>query len=345
VKLFVPILLVLLFSATAPAEPIIMNAVGDIMLAGSSVKTLERFGYDYPFGATEKILKNADIVFGNLEAPITRSGVEFVSKKYRFRQSPHVAGALRNAGFTHLALANNHILDFGETGFNETKRFLEREGIAFFGAGHNLATARKAWFSEIRGVKIAFLAYSLVYPEEFFAGDCRPGTAPGYSSLFTADIRQAKKSADYVIVSFHWGTEGAETPKPYQVAAGHKAIDAGADIVIGHHPHVLQGIEYYGPGIIFYSLGNFAFGSLSRTAASSMIARITLDNGIKEVELIPLEVLNSKVRFQPQILAGSRGNAAAKPMYRLSREMGTQINLINGRHLATRDIEEIALKK
>jgi poly-gamma-glutamate synthesis protein (capsule biosynthesis protein) len=122
-------------------------------------------------------------------------------------------------------------------------------------------------------------------------------------------------------------------PHRSQVAAAHAAIDAGADIVLGHHPHVLQGIERYKKGIIFYSLGNFAFGSLSPSAGRSVIARITLDKGIKAVELVPLNVLNSEVRFQPKPLTGKRGKAVIAHLNLLSREMGTVISADGSRYL------------
>ncbi len=136
-----------------------------------------------------------------------------------------------------------------------------------------------------------------------------------------------------MIVSFHWGQEGAATPKRYQVLTARRAVEAGADLVIGHHPHVLQGIESYRNGLIFYSLGNFAFGSLSRNSDRSIIARITLDRGVKEAELIPINVLNHEVRFQPAILKGKRGKNVIERLRAISSMMGTTIRNENGRYL------------
>lgn len=341
-KIVPAIFLLFLLPAAAKAAPVTVYAVGDIMLAGSSEKTCRKLGYDYPFVATTATLRRGDIVIGNLEAPVAVSGEEFTAKRFRFKLNPQAVPALKSAGFTHLTLANNHILDFGKEGLRQTLQTLQRHGLGFTGAGPDLAAARKTWITEVKGVKIAFLAYSLVYPEEFFAGNDSAGTAPGYTSLFISDITAAKKAADYVIVSFHWGEEGLSSPKPYQKTAGHLAIDAGADIVLGHHPHVLQGIEYYRNGVIFYSLGNFAFGSMSRQADRSVIARLTLDNGIKEVEIIPLNVLNSEVFFQPRILTGPRSAAVARHLSRLSSEMGTVISTTGGRYLVGRDTQVTA---
>jgi poly-gamma-glutamate synthesis protein (capsule biosynthesis protein) len=341
----IPALFLLLFiPAIVTAEPLVINAVGDIMLAGSGEKIYQKYGYDYPFAATRKILRQGDIVIGNLESPLASSGVEFTGKKFRFKADPKATLALRNAGFTHLSLANNHSLDFGAEGLKKTLAALDANSIIYAGAGLNLAAARKASLTTVNGVKVAFLSYSMTYPEEFFAGKETAGTAPGYAPLFTADIATAKKSADCVIVSFHWGGEGEDKPKPYQVSAAHKAVDAGADIIIGHHPHVLQGVERYNNGVIFYSLGNFAFGSYSRSSEVSMIARITFDGGVREVEIIPLNVLNSQVKFQPQLLNGAAADKAAIKIDRLSIGLKSYLSVVNGRYLVLNRPDEIALK-
>lgn len=338
------LLLLLLLPAASPAEPVVINAVGDIMLAGSGTGLFRRTGYDYPFAATAATLLRGDLTIGNLESPIARSGTEFTGKKFRFKSDPAAAAALRRAGFTHLSLANNHILDFGPGALQETIATLNGLGISHSGAGPDLGTARQGSVITIKGVRIALLAYSLTYPEEFYAGAERAGTAPGYESYYRADIARAKESADYVVVSFHWGRECADFPGEYQKSTARKAIDAGADVILGHHPHVLQGIEYYKRGVIFYSLGNFAFASRSRKADRSMIARITLDNGIGTVEVIPLNVLYTDVRFQPRPLGGSLGRAVADRLGRLSADMGTVISPKEGRYLVERNVRELAAR-
>ena len=343
-KRIITFLMLLCIPAVASAETLVIHAVGDIMLAGSGEKTYRKLGYDYPFAATRETLQQGDIVIGNLESPLASSGVEFTDKKFRFKTEPKAAAALKSAGFTHLSLANNHILDFGAEGLKETLAALDANSIIYSGAGMNLASARTAGMIELKGVKVAFLSYSLTYPAEFFAGAEKAGTAPGYASFFTADITEAKKEADCVIVSFHWGGEGEDTPKPYQVSAAHRAVDAGANIVIGHHPHVLQGIETYNNGVIFYSLGNFAFGSTSSTAAVSMIARITFDGGIKEVEVIPLNVRNAQVRFQPRLLKGAAAAEVVKKLDVLSSGLNNSLAPVNGRYLVFSRPSEIALK-
>jgi poly-gamma-glutamate capsule biosynthesis protein CapA/YwtB (metallophosphatase superfamily) len=307
------------------ADQIVINAVGDIMLAGKGMRIYERKGYDYPFAAVARELKNGDITIGNLEAPITLQGTEFTGKKFRFRTDPAAVGAMKRAGFTVLTLANNHIMDYGSAGLKDTIQHLDKAGILHSGAGEKLWLARKPAVVILGKRKIAFLSYSLTFPAEFFARDISAGTVPGIGSYFEKDIASAKNKYDYVVVSFHWGTEKASMPSPYQIAAAHRAIDAGADIVIGQHPHVLQGIERYGNGIVFYSMGNFAFGCMNRGPRTSAIARITLDSGRKEAEIFPLNVNNSEILFQPRILGGKRSHEVIRHLNALSKPFGTRI--------------------
>jgi poly-gamma-glutamate capsule biosynthesis protein CapA/YwtB (metallophosphatase superfamily) len=329
----VVLLIILLFPAAATAEGIVIAAVGDIMLAGSGRKTFVRNSYDYPFAATTAVLKNSDLAIGNLEAPITTGGVEYRGKRFRFRTAPAAASAIKRAGFTFLSLANNHILDFGVEGLRDTMSRLETAGILHAGAGTELQSARREALATAKGKTVAFLAYSLTQPVEFFATPGRAGTAPGYSAYFTEDIARAKHHADYVIVSFHWGAELATFPKPYQITAAHRAIDAGADVVIGHHPHVLQGAERYGKGVILYSLGNFTFGSMGTGPRHGVIARIKLDAGVEEVELVPINVDNRKVRFQPRPASAVEGRATADHFTRISGDWGTVVTAKGGRFI------------
>ncbi|ACM19551.1 poly-gamma-glutamate capsule biosynthesis protein, putative [Geotalea daltonii FRC-32] len=331
--LLVLLVLTLSMPTLAIAGQVVINAVGDIMLAGKGGAALERMGYDYPFAATVAALKAGDLAMGNLETPITSGGLEFKDKSYRFKAVPQAAAALKRAGFRVLTMANNHMLDYGTDGLLDTIYHLDKQGIKHSGAGKSLTEARREAIIDCNGNRIAFLSYSLTYPAEFFATGMRAGTAPGYPSYYEKDISRIRANADYVIVSFHWGKEGAATPKRYQVSTARRAVEAGADLVIGHHPHVLQGIESYRNGLIFYSLGNFAFGSLSRNSDRSIIARITLDRGIKEAELIPINVLNHEVRFQPAILKGKRGKDVIERIRAISSPMGTTIRDENGRYL------------
>jgi poly-gamma-glutamate synthesis protein (capsule biosynthesis protein) len=333
------LLITLLLSFLAPAlaadQEIVINAVGDIMLAGRWTQNLREVGYDFPFARLKGELSLGDINLANLESPLARCGTEFSAKKFRFRGEPAIAPSLRRAGFTLVTLANNHSMDFGWQALEETRRHLRDAGIAWVGAGENLEQARRMTIFTVRGKRIAFLGYSLTQPIEFFAVSDRPGTAPGYDRVVVADVTAARRQADYVIVSFHWGREASTTVQAYQRDTAHRAIDAGADVIIGHHPHVLQGVERYRRGIIFYSLGNFAFASKSTIADVSLLVRLRLDTNRRRAELLPLDVLHRRVGFQPRLLTGEGGAAVIERINQLSRSFGTEIRSQDGRYLMT----------
>ncbi len=321
----------LIFPLPTSASEIIINAVGDIMLAGKWAPVLRAKGYEYPFAAVKAELAGGDINIANLESPIATGGREYTGKQFRFRAEPAVAKAVRSAGFNLVTLANNHSMDFGGQALAETLRHLDSAGIAWIGAGENLDEARKMALYNIKGKKVAFLGYSLTQPIEFFAGKTRPGTAPGYEKIVTTDVASARRQADYVIVSFHWGREAATTVQEYQRNAAHNAIDAGADVIIGHHPHVLQGIERYKKGLIFYSLGNFTFASKSTTADVSALIRLRLDDTQRTAEILPLDVLHRRVGFQPRILKGTRAESVIEKLNFLSRPFKTALQSKDGK--------------
>ena len=317
------------------ANEIVINAVGDVMLAGRWAAAIRKNGYDSPFSAVARELRTGDITIANLESPIARAGSEYTEKKFRFRAEPEVASALKTSGINLVTLANNHSMDFGGQALSETMKNLGSNGIAWVGAGEDLSSARKVALYTIKGRRIAFLGYSLTQPVEFFAGRNRPGTAPGFEKFFVGDIARARLQADFVIVSFHWGAEGRSEIQPYQRTVAHKAIDAGADVIIGHHPHVLRGIERYKTGIVFYSLGNFTFASKSRSADASLIVRLLLNDTKREAELLPLDILHRRVGFQPQPASEKQAVRIIDHLNTLSNPFKTRIENRDGRYVVT----------
>lgn len=317
-------------SSDAPRE-LRIAAVGDIMLGGTAALELVNFGYDYPFVHVGDVLRSADVTFGNLEGPLTRRGAA-QSKQFVFRSPPDlVAPALARAGFDVVSLANNHTLDYGLFGLQDTMQGLERAGVRYAGAGEDLAAARKPAVWEVNGTRVAVLAYSLTFPEEFWASSTKPGTAFGHEEHVRADVAAARKQADVVLVSFHWGQEGSAELRPYQRLLGRAAIEAGAAAVIGHHPHVLQGVERYRDGVILYSLGNFVFGSYDPKATRSAIATLSLRNGrVYQVALQPIDVNNFDVVFQPRLLSGRAADEVVENLQRYSRALDTVVENRNG---------------
>lgn len=307
------------------AAPIKVIAVGDIMLDGTARPVLGENGYDYPFVQTKRYFEGAQVIFGNLEGPLTDRGAPEQDKTYVFHSPPQkVSQALKAAGFNVVSLANNHTLDYGAEGLTQTMEALDAAGIAHAGAGATLDQARRPVIIEAGGKRIAILAYSLTLPENFYATANKAGTAFGHEAYVRRDIAAARRQADIVLVSFHWGQEGRTALRDYQVQLGHAAIDAGAAAVIGHHPHILQAVERYKDGVILYSLGNFAFGSYSKDARVSAVAELVFDgNRVQALRLHPINVDNSQVAFQPQILNGPAADRVVAELTDLSAQHHT----------------------
>ena len=246
------------------------------MLDGTARPYLQRYGYDHAFARVRTLLSESDLVIGNLEGPLTAATQPMVDKKYVFRSPAQpVASALARAGVGAVSLANNHTLDYGLVGLRDTMTALRDAGIRFFGAGESLAAARTPAIVDAGPVKVGLLGYSNTFPAAFWADETRGGTAFGHEAQLRMDIAALAARVDIVVVSFHWGREGTTELRPYQPLLARAAIDAGADLVIGHHPHVLQAIERYRDGVILYSLGNFTFNSSMANSRSWSCSRST----------------------------------------------------------------------
>ncbi|MFZ2541798.1 MAG: CapA family protein [Gallionella sp.] len=319
-------------TSSTDSTELVISAVGDIMLDGTARSVLTELGYDYPFVQMRQYFSGAQIIFGNLEGPLTNRGTPDQDKKFVFHSPPaKVSAALKSAGFNVLSLANNHTLDYGVGGLAQTIETLDAVDIQHPGAGANLMAARQPVMFRINGQQVAILAYSMTLPENFFAGESKAGTAFGHEEHVREDVMAVRKQADIVLVSFHWGQEGETTLRDYQTRLGHLAIDSGASVVIGHHPHILQGIEHYKDGIILYSLGNFTFGSYSMLSARSAVAQLHFRNSrLKRLKLFPINVNNFEVQFQPQPLHGEQANAVIAEIQTLSAELNTVVRNDDG---------------
>lgn len=307
-------------------EELVIYAVGDIMPSEKASPFIKKYGHAYPYKKTRAILDSGDIVIGNLETPLTDSDSAIEGKQYVFKSHPKTAGALKKAGFTHLSLANNHMMDYGPEGLHSTIKNLSSAGLAPIGAGEDIREARRPGLTTVKGKKVAILAYSNTFPKSYYADKDKAGTAPGYAAFVKADVLRARAASDIVITTFHWGAELMDSPKDYQKKLARLAIDSGADIVLGHHPHILQGVEFYKEGVIFYSLGNFSFAAYSKNAKESIIAKITIDdNGIATVDAIPINVDNFKVHFQPEILDGAQAEKVISKLSQLSKHLGSRL--------------------
>ncbi|THB63460.1 MAG: CapA family protein [Gammaproteobacteria bacterium] len=286
----------------APQKPatVTIAAVGDMMVGNWGENLLAKNGANYPFEKVAKYLQKADIATGNLEGPHCTTG-KAMEKRFTFKIKPSYLSGYKWAGFDVLTVSNNHAMDYGAKCFLQSNAAVEKLGIKVCGGGKNLSDANKPAVIERNGISVAVLGYSATYPKEAWANTKRAGTVYPERSRVISAVSKAAKKHDLVVVHFHWGGEGRKDPKQYQKNLAHLAIDHGADLIIGHHPHILQGIESYKGRLIFYSLGNFTFASYTKRSKTSAIANVTLnkDGTLNKASVIPLNIYNYQVHLQP----------------------------------------------
>ncbi len=277
---------------TVPDVDIDFCFVGDILLSSNVEDLINRTNSVFPFENVKGILSSNDFVIGNLENPISTRGKVLINKQFNFRTDPKVIEGLKYAGFNILSLGNNHIMDYGSPAMTDTLNILKNNNIYYTGAGNNIDEAGRPVIVEKNGKRIAFISASRVLESvSLYAKENQPGVFQAYlpEKLFQT-INETDKLVDFVIVYIHWGIERDFYPKSYQRTLAKNMIDQGADLVVGSHPHVLQGFEYYNDKLIAYSLGNFVF---TDTKKESMILKIKLthDNTYSS-EVIPCIIKN-----------------------------------------------------
>jgi len=294
----------------AKAREINLVLVGDVMLARGVANQIKKSDdFNYPFLNVADFLNSADLVFGNLEGPISEQGKNQGSV-YSFKAEPGVVQGLSFAGFSVMSLANNHILDWGTQAMLDTVDLLGARGIKTVGAGRDYDSANQPVILERNGTKIAFLAYTNLLPKSFAARENTSGISDFDISKIKAKIEELKTRADLVIVSMHWGEEYQTKANLSQQKIAHELIEDGADLVVGHHPHVPEEIEQYNPpprkategrgGWIIYSLGNFVFDqNFSEETMGGLVAKVKIRDGkIDSVEPIKIKINST---FQPYL--------------------------------------------
>ena len=242
--------------------------VGDIMVAETPGELIAR-GED-PFQPFAALLSSHDVRIGNLECVVATTGTA-EEKPYTFRADPRTLPVLKRH-FDAVSLANNHSGDFGKAAFAEQLALMDKAGLPYFGGGRDATAAHAPWIVERNGVRIALLGYVEFKPRSFEADASRPGVAwSGEDDDVIEDIIAARRvhRADIVIPFMHWGWEDEPDPSPRLRAFARRMIDAGADLVVGGHPHVTQGAEYYRGKPIIYSLGNFLFNGFDTPATTT----------------------------------------------------------------------------
>ncbi len=303
-----------------------MNVAGDIIPGRHVAEKMAQKGVLYPFQNVAPYTQGADIVFADLECPLSDrfkppySGTTFLAPTSTIQ-------GIKLLGINVVALANNHSTNFGAGPFLDTINLLKANQIKYVGGGSNSAEAYAPLFLEVKGIRVAFLNYNAILGS-VNATESRAGTAwvdlppwakdnPQHVKMVQDAVAGAKKQADLVIVSFHWSEEYKYYPNQSMVNLAHAAIDAGADMIIGSHPHCIQGIEYYKNGFIAYSLGNFIFDQMwAEYTRLGFIAKMKLQNQwLVEIQLLPYQIVDY---CQPNVYQGNSGQFLVDRLFQIS---------------------------
>jgi hypothetical protein len=273
-------------AVTVRERDVVLQAVGDINMGDGVADAMAARGTLYPWRDVAPVLRSADIAFGNLECSVSTRGAP-VPKEFNFRGSPSaLRQVVRYAGLDVLNLANNHVGDYGTPALLDTVRAVRASGAVPVGAGASLTAARRAQVVTRLGLRVAFVGFSDIGPASFFAGPSSPGTSFAEVGAIDAAVRAARRSADVVVATFHWGVERDTAENARQRGFASAALQAGAAAVIGAHPHVLQPIRATRTTVVAYSLGNFVWSAGSGVTSSTGILQLRLSKrGVEGVRL------------------------------------------------------------
>lgn len=299
---------------------------GDIMLGRHVKKTIQRHDPIIAFSGTGIDLTSLDYLTGNFEHPIVDDEIKVEDKKrdkiYLSTEEEMLTG-IKQAGFTNINLANNHMYDFGEEGIIHTIETLNQFDVPFVGAGKNRSEAYDIHYEEINDQKVATLGFTEVYTRDALTGIETPGVATSNMNMMLNKVHEARKFADLVVVHLHWGTEYKTKFDKRQQQIAEILADAGVDVILGHHPHVLQTVDVIDDTIVFYSLGNFIFDQGWSMTRETVFPVLTLaQDGQVEVELTPLLIKQGV----PQRLKKTEGYFKKRIFNRLKQK--SSINFI-----------------
>jgi len=316
-------------TSTLDEPPLSVIVTGDIMLGGRASKAVAEFGPDYPFEGVLPLFRRAPIVMGNLEGPFAEKSRK-QQRNFSYRVDVSLASSLSRAGINVVTLANNHLMDCGRSGVLETLDALSNANVLALGAGTNERTAHEPVIRQAGTMRIGLLGY--YWNRRTAATADRPGSAMDPPEALEADIRGLRKHSDRIVVTFHWGVPYEREPSHGDRAKAHFAVDCGADAVVGHHPHIVQPFEIHRGCPIFYSVGNFAFGS-GNSRAEGLLVGFRFEDHKTVVNIYPLYVKNRdpRVNYQPKVLAGKAAERVLAAMARISGDNAAFLKLQNGR--------------
>lgn len=313
----------LLESAGAPR--LTLAAVGDVGVNGRVRAFARAHGYDAVFAAVAPALRAADLGFANLEFPVADPDEVRPGRSREFWQEPEVVPALGRAGVRVLSLATNHMMDAGPRGLERTLAACASAGVAAAGAGADLDAARRPAWLEVAGRRVALLAYGAT--EEGAAGVATPGVAPLDPDLVREDLARLGGGADARVVSVHWGSMYVDYPPPRVLALARVLQDGGVDVVLGHHPHVLQGVRREGRTVVLFSLGDVAFDSRAGDYEAKVAAHVRHLTGVFTVEVadahgVAVAPLALDEHGVPRAADAAQAAAVEERLVRLSAGLG-----------------------
>lgn len=300
-------------------------AVGDLSLANAVEAKIRAHGTDFPFSRIENVIRAHDVAFANLENVFTETGAGRQSQAHLLKSRIDSLQSVQNAGFGVVALANNHVLDYGRDAIVDTRKSLEACGIRYTGAGEDIASARVPAIIDTKGVRLGFLAYAMKGTHS--AGPDQPGAAVIDRDQIAQDIKKLKGEVDHVIISLHYGLEFLDYPSPEFREICLYIADLGASLIVGHHPHVINGIENHAGCLIAYSLGNFIFDpkimdyKTESTQQSVILSCVFDKNSLVEYSVIPA-VINREL--QPEIPNKETSEFMIKKIARISAELRSE---------------------
>src|SRR5258708_19357944 len=299
------------------------------MLGGSVKKAVVEFGPDYPFDGVLPLLRRAPIVLGNLEGPFADKARK-QQRNFSYRVDVSLASSLRRAGINVVPLANNHLMDCGGPGVLETLDALSNANVFALGAGTNEQTAHEPAILQAGKMRIGLLGY--YWNRRTAATVDKPGSAMDPPEALEADIRALREHVDRIVVTFHWGVPYEREPSSDDRAKAHFAVDCGADAVVGHHPPIVHPFQIYRGCPIFYSVGNFAFGS-GNSRAGGLLVGLRFEDNKTVVNVYPLYVKNRdpRLNYQPKVLSAKAAVHVLAQMINASRDNATFMKLQNGR--------------
>jgi len=285
-----------------------MQFFGDLYIPQSVIKaTGATPNKPAMFARLDELLASSTINIANFEGVATESFIPAEFKSYLLKMPIDATKMIRRAGIGIVTLANNHAMDFGYLGLFDTMAALDQNAIVHTGAGKTLADAVRPALFSVKGRMVCLLAFSRTLPESFWAGVNTPGTASLAFGETGKTIQRCKDERFFTVASFHWGQELSPHPKKYQRTLAALAIKSGADLVIGHHPHVIQTISFVEGKPVIYSAGNFVFGTLPLGKKQEGLAvRVYLsESSPPEYGLVELNVDNEDIDFRPKPLSSS----------------------------------------